>query len=79
MAAYGAPLGFYIHERNAKVSPSNKVMTPEHIRNLTLRYLARMGIRVGGKKRNRLQLVLIFALSENRRRGGVMIPQVLVV
>lgn len=50
MAAYGAPLGFYIHERNAKVSPSNKVMTPEHIRNLTLRYLARMGIRVGGKK-----------------------------
>lgn len=50
MAAYGGPLGFYINERNSKVPDSSKVMTPEHIRNLTLRYLARMGIRVGGKQ-----------------------------
>lgn len=50
LLAYGTPLGFYIHERNAKVPPSSKVMTPDHIRNLTLRYLARMGIRVGGTK-----------------------------
>lgn len=49
-AAYGAPLGFYIHERNAKVPASSRVMTPDHIQKLTLRYLARMGIRVGGKK-----------------------------
>lgn len=49
-AAYAAPLGFYINERNAKVPASSKVMTPDHIRKLTLRYLARMGIRVGGKK-----------------------------
>lgn len=50
MVAYGAPLGMYIHERNAKVPASSRVMTPDHIQNLTLRYLARMGIRVGGKK-----------------------------
>jgi general secretion pathway protein E len=50
MVAYGAPLGLYIHERNAKVPPSSRVLTPDHIQNLTLRYLARMGIRVGGKK-----------------------------
>lgn len=49
-AAYAAPLGFYINERNAKVPASSKVMTPDHIQKLTLRYLARMGIRVGGKK-----------------------------
>ncbi len=47
--AYGAPLGMYIRERNAKVPASSKVMTPDHIQNLALRYLARMGIRVGGK------------------------------
>ncbi|MCH9653489.1 MAG: GspE/PulE family protein [Planctomycetes bacterium] len=47
--AYGAPLGLYIRERNAKVPPSSRVMTPEHIQNLTLRYLARMGIRIGGE------------------------------
>jgi type II secretory ATPase GspE/PulE/Tfp pilus assembly ATPase PilB-like protein len=49
-AAYGAPLGFYIHERNSKVPASSRVMTPDHIQKMTLRYLARMGIRVGGKK-----------------------------
>ncbi len=50
LGAYGAPLGFYINERNSKVPPSSRVMTPDHIRNLTLRYLAQMGIRVGGKQ-----------------------------
>lgn len=48
--AYGGPLGFYIRERNGKVPASGKVMTPQHIRNMTLRYLSQMGIRVGGTK-----------------------------
>ncbi|QDV48214.1 Type II secretion system protein E [Gimesia fumaroli] len=51
LAAYGGPLGMYIRERNAKVPASSRVMTPDHIQNLTLRYLARMGIRVGGTKK----------------------------
>tara|TARA_R110002095_G_scaffold179193_3_gene156572 strand:+ start:31251 stop:33026 length:1776 start_codon:yes stop_codon:yes gene_type:complete len=50
MLAYGTPLGMYIRERNAKVPASSRVMTPDHIQNLTLRYLARMGIRIGGTK-----------------------------
>lgn len=48
-AAYGAPLGFYIQERNGKVPASSRVMTPDHIKKMTIRYLARMGIRIGGK------------------------------
>jgi type II secretory ATPase GspE/PulE/Tfp pilus assembly ATPase PilB-like protein len=44
LAAYGAPLGFYIVERNARVPDSSKVMTPEHLRKVGLRVLAKLGI-----------------------------------
>jgi type II secretory ATPase GspE/PulE/Tfp pilus assembly ATPase PilB-like protein len=44
LAAYGAPLGFYIVERNARVPDSSKVMTPEHLKKVGLRVLAKIGI-----------------------------------
>ncbi|MBT4864358.1 MAG: type II/IV secretion system protein [Planctomycetaceae bacterium] len=44
LAAYGAPLGFYIVERNARVPDSSKVMTPEHLRKVGLRVLAKLGM-----------------------------------
>ncbi len=40
-------VGFYIYERNQRVPESAKVMTPRHIRSVTLRLLAKYGIRLG--------------------------------
>jgi len=54
-------------------------MTPEHIRNLTLRYLARMGIRVGGKKTQQAAVGPDIRFVGKSSTGRVMIPQVLVV
>eukprot|EP00913_Durusdinium_trenchii_P008959 g8425.t1 len=44
---YGLPLGLYIHERNGRVPDSARVMTPDHIRKVTARLLARVGINIG--------------------------------
>ncbi|MEZ5940872.1 MAG: GspE/PulE family protein [Planctomycetaceae bacterium] len=46
-AAIGAPLGFYIRERNQNVPESRRVMTPAHIRKWTIRQLAKIGIHIG--------------------------------
>ena len=48
--AEGVPLGLYISERNAKVPPSSKLLTPDHLRSIAVRLLLRVGIRMGGKK-----------------------------
>ena len=40
-------VGAYIYERNQRVPESAKVMTPRHIRSVTLRILAKYGIRLG--------------------------------
>lgn len=47
-AAIGAPLGFYVRERNMAVPENRRVMTPDHIRKWTIRQLARIGIHIGG-------------------------------
>lgn len=46
----GAPLGLYVAERNAAVPENSKVLTPEHIKKVTFRMLARLGIRIGGEE-----------------------------
>ena len=48
LALAGAPLTFYILERNGKVPDSGKVMTPRHLRGLAERWLALVGLHVGG-------------------------------
>lgn len=48
LGASGAPVGLYIQKRNASVPASARVMTPEHIRKVTFRTLARFGIKLGG-------------------------------
>jgi type II secretory ATPase GspE/PulE/Tfp pilus assembly ATPase PilB-like protein len=47
-ASTGTPLGFYVKERNAKVPDKAKVLTPEHIRRVGIRLLAKIGINIGG-------------------------------
>jgi general secretion pathway protein E len=44
----GVPFGFYVVERNRRVPESSKILTPQHIRGVVLRLLARAGIRLGG-------------------------------
>jgi type II secretory ATPase GspE/PulE/Tfp pilus assembly ATPase PilB-like protein len=53
LLGYGIPLGSYIFERNRRVPESGKVMTPAHIRKVTLRLLARFGIVVSTSKEAR--------------------------
>jgi general secretion pathway protein E len=48
-ASTGTPLGFYVKERNAKVPEKAKVLTPEHIRRVAIRTLAKFGINLGGE------------------------------
>ncbi len=44
----GSPLGLYVRERNAAVPENSKVLTPEHIKKVSFRLLARLGVRIGG-------------------------------
>jgi general secretion pathway protein E len=48
-ASTGTPLGFYVKERNSKVPDKAKVLTPEHIRRVGIRLLAKIGINIGGE------------------------------
>ncbi len=50
LALQGLPLGLYIRERNACVPESARLLTRRHIKNVTLRTLARLGIHIGGKQ-----------------------------
>lgn len=47
---YALPMGIYVTERNKRVPDSGKVLTPRHIRSVTLRLLARVGIHMGSKE-----------------------------
>ena len=51
LCAIGAPLGFYINERNQSVPESRRVMTPAHIQKWTKKQLAKVGIHIGGNER----------------------------
>ena len=44
---YGVPAGLYVNERNAKVPQSSRVLTPDHLKKVAIRNLARVGIRIG--------------------------------
>lgn len=44
----GTPLGLYVRERNSMVPDKAKVLTPDHIKRVTIRLLARIGIHIGG-------------------------------
>lgn len=44
----GTPLGLYVRERNSMVPEKAKVLTPDHIRRVAIRWLARIGINIGG-------------------------------
>ncbi len=47
---YALPMGLYVAERNKRVPESGKVLTPRHIRSVTLRTLARLGLKVGPRE-----------------------------
>jgi general secretion pathway protein E len=49
-AGYAIPMGIYVAERNKRVPDSGKVLTPRHIRSVTLRLLSRLGVNVGTKE-----------------------------
>ncbi|MFN0195792.1 MAG: GspE/PulE family protein [Planctomycetaceae bacterium] len=49
LICYGVPLGCYVYERNMKVPPNARVLTPKHIREFTIRQLARIGIHIGSR------------------------------
>lgn len=48
--AYGLPTGLYVFERNGRVPESAKILTQRHIQDLTIRTLAKMGLKVGKSK-----------------------------
>lgn len=52
LASIGAPLGFYVVERNKHVPDARKVMTPDHISKWSKRQLARIGIHIGGREKH---------------------------
>jgi general secretion pathway protein E len=45
----GVPFGFYVQERNRRVPESGKILTPNHIRGVVIRWAARVGIKLGGR------------------------------
>lgn len=47
-AAYAVPFGLYVRERNERVPDNSKVFTPQHIKSVVIRTLARVGIKIGG-------------------------------
>jgi general secretion pathway protein E len=47
-AGAGTPLGLYVRERNSRVPENARVLTPQHIRSVAIRMLARFGINIGG-------------------------------
>ncbi|HET6327587.1 MAG TPA: hypothetical protein VFG04_23085, partial [Planctomycetaceae bacterium] len=44
----GVPFGFYVQERNRRVPESGKILTPQHIRGVAIRWANRLGIKLGG-------------------------------
>ena len=48
--AYIAPLGCYVHHRNARAEPDQRVMTRDHIRYWLSVHLAWMGIKIAAEK-----------------------------
>ncbi|MBS0203401.1 MAG: type II/IV secretion system protein [Planctomycetes bacterium] len=47
---YSVPMGLYAAERNKRVPESGKILTPRHIRSVTLRLLSRIGVNVGSRE-----------------------------
>jgi general secretion pathway protein E len=45
----GVPFGFYVQERNRRVPESGKILTPQHIRSVAIRWATRLGIRLSGR------------------------------
>lgn len=50
LAFTGVPLGLYIKERNEAVPASARVMTRDHLRNLLIKKLAAIGIKIGNEQ-----------------------------
>lgn len=49
LLAYALPLGLYIRERNSRVPEPSRILTPDHLRKVALRTLARVGIQFGSR------------------------------
>jgi type II secretory ATPase GspE/PulE/Tfp pilus assembly ATPase PilB-like protein len=49
--ALGAPLGFYVRERNQHVPENRRVMTPDHLEQWAQRQLLKIGINIARKER----------------------------
>jgi general secretion pathway protein E len=45
----GVPFFFYVQERNRRVPESGKILTPQHIRSVAIRWATRLGIRLSGR------------------------------
>lgn len=50
LGLYAVPFGLYVAERNKRVPESSKVFTPAHIQKVTIRTLAKVGIRIGSSE-----------------------------
>ena len=53
VSTYSGPLGWYVYTRNQRVPEGAKVLTPQHLRMVAIRTLARLGIIVGTSKDGR--------------------------
>jgi len=49
LIAYVVPTALYVGERNKRVPPHSRILTPDHIRNTAVRALARVGIHIGSR------------------------------
>jgi general secretion pathway protein E len=45
----GVPFFFYVQERNRRVPESGKILTPQHIRSVAIRWATRLGIPLSGR------------------------------
>ncbi len=50
VAGGSVPFSLYVRERNSRVPAAARILTKDHIRNVTVRQLARLGIKVGSKE-----------------------------
>ena len=47
---WGGGIGSYVYERNQRVPEAARLLTPRHLKHVGLKMLARMGVKVGGRR-----------------------------
>jgi type II secretory ATPase GspE/PulE/Tfp pilus assembly ATPase PilB-like protein len=70
---YSVPVGMYVAERNAKVPPASRVLTPDHIKKVLIRNLAKIGIHIGSESMQEQAIgpdIVFIGKSETGARGS---------